>query len=401
VGAGGHAGEGVDAGGTAAGADATDGGSGVGAAEGGGSSGVGQVGGSAGIGAGGDGGRLAECETGFSRCDPYQPMKCETEWVPDGGECVGFCADGACREAPSCGPDTATTPCVGGTSCCDTIWVPAGDYEMGAGDDENPSTYHRVVSDFYLDRFEVTVGRFAAFVSDYSLPGEGDGEHPKIAGSGWREEWETLEYSPGIRVVPASREELLAQLASCSAESNTWGGPQDLPINCVSWYVAFAFCVYDGGRLPTEAEWNYAAAHGRDHLPYPWSDSVSDLTIDTSLATYFEWPGPLLDLPTAVGSHDAGRGRYARNDGQGHDDLSGNVAEWVLDQWTEAPAPSCSDCMEAWSQDERRVTRGGSFQVDSSYLLTGHRTWSPASNLSHLYGMRCARDLGGTVRSSE
>jgi len=279
---------------------------------------------------------------------------------------------------------------------------------MGKGDIENPDlTYSRTVGSFYLDRFEVTVDRFEQFMAAYSIPAEGAGQHPNIPGSGWRNAWKTVVDvdHPPETAVPPTNQELLTQLTEaghCSASTYAAGDP-GLPVNCVNWYVAFAFCIYDGGRLPTESEWNYAAAHGADARPYPWSQSVSDTAVDATRATYFVFNEPLLTLPTAVGSHPAGRGGFFRNSGQGHDDLAGNVIEWTADQWSPAPSASCNaDCMVPWdAPTDERVLRGGSFQTDEVLMRTGSRTSSHGFNLLHLFGFRCARDANTNASGKE
>ncbi len=64
------------------------------------------------------------------------------------------------------------------------------------------------------------------------------------------------------------------------------GATKTKPINCLDWYTAFAFCAWDGGRLATEAEWNYAASGGSEHRYYPWSKPATSTAIDDSYAVY-------------------------------------------------------------------------------------------------------------------
>jgi formylglycine-generating enzyme required for sulfatase activity len=163
----------------------------------------------------------------------------------------------------------------------------------------------------------------------------------------------------------------------------------------VNWYVAFAFCVYDGGRLPTEAEWNYVAAFGDAQRPYPWSESTSDIEIDTDHASFFDYPMLPQDLPSLVGGHELGRGGFFRRTGEGHDDLAGNLYEWTLDQWLDSPPQSCEpDCMATWQDgNDDRVIRGGAYISPYGELYSGARTFAPASNVDYFIGFRCARDI--------
>ena len=141
--------------------------------------------------------------------------------------------------------------------------------DSAAGVPQEQPEHETTVAEFYLDRFEVTVARFREFVAAYDAwqkPILGDGAHPLIPESGWDESW----------VLPATAGEFLTAL-DCSQDFPTWtdspGPNEDLPINCVSWYEAFAFCIWDGGRLPTEAEWEYVAAGGNENRLHPWGST--------------------------------------------------------------------------------------------------------------------------------
>jgi formylglycine-generating enzyme len=339
-----------------------------------------------------------ECNGSERRCNIYQPQICVSgHWMDDGDECPLACVDGACQMPASCAPEGTSTPCVDGVSCCETIWIAGGSYLMGDGDEDDDVSYERTVSGFYLDRFEVTVGRFRKFQDAFALPREGEGQHPRIPGTGWQSTWEALphEFADGRTAVPTDEDDLARQLAD-DCDASTWAdGNPELPVNCVNWYVAFAFCVYDGGRLPTEAEWNYAASLGDAQRPYPWSESAADTSIAPIHATFYNYPDPPLDLPTTVGSHSAGRGGFARFMGRGHDDLGGNVAEWTLDEWVDAPPSGCaSDCIANWTDDaSERVVRGGAYQSPYNELRSGSRPSAPARTIASYFGFRCARDV--------
>ena len=120
-----------------------------------------------------------------------------------------------------------------------------------------------------LDRFEVTVGRFRKFQAVYpaSQPTGGAGINSNVSSDpGWDAKWNASNYT----VQTASALDSAIRNTNTSSIWIDWElGDDDLPINCIDWYEAYMFCIWDGGRLPTELEWNYAAAGGSEQRPYP------------------------------------------------------------------------------------------------------------------------------------
>jgi formylglycine-generating enzyme required for sulfatase activity len=249
----------------------------------------------------------------------------------------------------------------------------------GGAADEQPE--HVVsVSTFALDTFEVTVGRFRKFTEafDGTPPAAGAGAHPLIANSGWQASWNGL--------LPASQAALISGL-KCSASGPTWtdvaGANENAPLNCVSWYEAFAFCVWDGGRLPTEAEWEYAAAGGDENRLYPWG--AEDPSVNVSLANdKYSENSPFL----AVGSHPSGNGRW------GHRDLAGGVWEWCRDtydtSWYGGGGATCTACADLATGSDQTI-RGAAWGSQSVDLRAAARTGRPGSSRDVAWGFRCAR----------
>ncbi len=266
---------------------------------------------------------------------------------------------------PRCGPGSDE-------DCCASGLVVGGDFAR-----INDPALPAAVADYQLDRFEVTVGRFRQFLADYprNRPTAGAGAHPLIEGSGWDPSWDGE--------LPVDGPALAAALA-CDANFRTWTDePADneaLPINCVSWYLAFAFCAWDEGRLPTESEWNYAAAGGNEQRLYPWGSDEPDDT----LAEFGCDSASMACLIPRVGSTPAGDGKW------GQADLAGSMSEWVLD-YHATMQPLCRNCASLMDESFGREARGGDFAHAEAALATTSRIgFVPAEGASFL-GFRCAR----------
>jgi formylglycine-generating enzyme required for sulfatase activity len=253
-------------------------------------------------------------------------------------------------------------------------------YDAANGNDDEVPEHTAIVASYYLDTFEVTVGRFRRFVEAYdgTPPAPGAGAHPLIPGSGWDPAWNAD--------LPASQAKLLWRLDLCvnspGAPSCTWSdapaGREDYPMNWVpDWTVAFAFCIWDGGRVPTEAEWEYAAAGGEENRLFPWG--ADPVTKD--LAVFFgSNTGPL-----PVGSAPAGHGRW------GHFNLAGNVSEAVRDAWG-PHSYGCATCDNCANLPKHgRGARGGTFASEEIGLRCANRDGVYVSSTG--FGIRCARSL--------
>lgn len=339
-------------------------------------------------------GPLEECPPGFACIaevcvDPGTLPDAAVDAPPDAPpeelfrSCVGL--------APTCGPN-------GNDNCCRSLEVPGGTYFRAydrAGDSSSGTRFSpATVSSFRLDKYEITVGRFRKFVeagmgTQASPPAIGDGAHPHLAGSGWRATW-----TASLLTDTAA---LIASVKTAGPQS-TWtdaaGGNESRPMNGISWFEATAFCAWDGGFLPTDAEWNYAAAGGNEQRAYPWSVPAGDLTLDPLRASYRDaasmclgdgLPACTMEDYVPVGSKPAGDGRW------GHSDLAGNVFEWNYDQAIMDP---CIDCGVHNDSNAVGLIRGGAATLSGAPTLrvAARTSTSPVSHAA-FFGARCARPV--------
>jgi len=174
------------------------------------------------------------------------------------------------------------------------------------------------------------------------------------------------------------------------------------PVVAVSWYDAVAHCEMQGGRLPTEAEWERAAS-GPEHTRYPWGDEVEgDPCALANVKTRAKGRGCGIDRTRPVGSYPPGH--------WGLFDMAGNVHEWVQDRYSACLQGCPGACGEAcFGVDPKgpcgggtdrcpghglRSVRGGSWYWPLERARTTARRGSGAPNRGpHRFGFRCARDL--------
>ena len=227
----------------------------------------------------------------------------------------------------------------------------AGSFEMGDHFGEGQAgelPVHTVTLDgFYMDKTEVTVGQFMGFVeqSGYEYAGE------------WQEVWQ--------------------EVAALSPED-------DYPMVWVNWIDATAYAKWAGKRLPTEAEWEYAARGGLIGKRYVWGNEITH--------DHANWGDTVNGKDkwrycSPVGSFEA--------NGYGLFDTGGNVWEWCADRYdedyyqnspaTNPPGPGTGS---------RRVLRGGSWLGNTSGLRVASRlNYPPSGFWGRDFGFRCVSDV--------
>jgi formylglycine-generating enzyme required for sulfatase activity len=249
------------------------------------------------------------------------------------------------------------------------------------------------VSSFRLDKYLVTVGRFQQFVNAWNggagwLPPAGSGKHTHLnngnglatTGGG---------YEPGWIVTDDSNVEPTAgNMFLCSPTATTSAGSQEnLPLNCVNWYESYAFCIWDGGFLPSDAELEYAAAGGSQQREYAWGSMDPGTASQYAIYNCYYSAGCVggysLATIAPVGHASLGAGLW------GQLDLAGEVEAWALDSNAPYVNP-CNDCAHLGAASSR-VVRGGSFIWGSQELLVAFRDTGPPSLRNVVQGFRCAR----------
>jgi eukaryotic-like serine/threonine-protein kinase len=256
------------------------------------------------------------------------------------------------------------------------IAVPGGSFFMGSDEGlaiEKPA--HQVLLEpFCIDRFEVTVKKYKA-CSD-----EG-----RCKRAGATNVW------VGITSKDSAAFDPLCNIRQPEAKASH-------PINCVDWEMAEQYCREQGERLPTEAEWEFAA-RGPDGRKYPWGDD--DPAADRLNACGKEcmaWglkngvdEKAMYDADDGfpntapVGSFPKGASRY------GVEDVVGNVWEWVAD-WYGPYSPTESKAPTGPTQGDEKVVRGGSWNGSyAAWVRPTFRYKDAPSKRSYGYGFRCAK----------
>ena len=345
-------------------------------------------------------GQCTECAPGAEpTCELNSVRACSElgtwEVIPCAAE-TPVCTDGECGPPPSCLglPET----CGNAEPCCTSPLVTGGEFLR-----ENKPNLHATISTFRLDRFEVTVGRFRRFRAAWDegwRPDNGSGKHvhlndgqglidlalPDSFEAGWKNEYLTYTNptDSNLRITSGDPDPYATWTSTAS-------GNETRPQNQVTRQEAYAFCIWDGAFLPSDAEWSYAATGGDEQRAYPWGNN--EPAANTELAVYDCLYGD--GRATCVDFHNISPVGEAQGAGLfGQLDLLGNVAEWTLGATS---TPQCDDCAEV-SLDVVGIPmgepcRGGAFNDDNEGLLSAHCFSKPQPNdrRAPIVGFRCAR----------
>jgi len=279
-----------------------------------------------------------------------------TQYCDESGQCVDDCDGIQCGLSPikhyDCGQCSDPTPYCTALGHCMALptWMPirGRSFEMGSttGQSSEQPVHTVVVPDFEMTRSEITVLQYTACVDDGTCDPPGEGQN-------------------------------------CNWEETGYG---DHPINCVQWTQAKVYCTWAGGRLPTEAEWEYAARSGGQDVDYPWGN-------DTATCQY-----AVMYDGSAIG---CGTGRTMPvcskpqgNTQQGLCDMAGNVWEWTEDDWHPNYEDAPSDG-SAWVDRPRasdRVLRGGGYgSGQANSLRAANRFHYSVTETYSAVGVRCVR----------
>jgi formylglycine-generating enzyme required for sulfatase activity len=155
-------------------------------------------------------------------------------------------------------------------------------------------------------------------------------------------------------------------------------GDAELPVSCVRWRDADAYCRFAKKRLPSEREWEFAA-RGPFATPFPWGSAVSCTNAVTLINE--QSAKSCASRPAHVGAHPTGASVF------GVQDLSGNVEEWTSDWYVESLGPG-----PAPRSGAAHVLRGGGWLSTPSQSRTTARDWGSALEAGPNVGFRCARD---------
>lgn len=250
------------------------------------------------------------------------------------------------------------------------VLIPAGEFDMGSNDEEannNEQPVRRVYVDaFYMDDTEVTNLQFKEFLL----------ENPR-----WQKDRIEARFHNGIYL-------------QFWDGNNYPNGTANHPVFCVSWYAAMAYAEWAGKRLPTEAEWEYAARGGLAGKKYPNGNTITsreanyDVNVKEGTTPVAKYPKNGYDLYDMAGNiwewcldeYDPEFYFTFPRDGVARNPLSGaNSVEWLLNNYTNVNGD--------------RVLRGGAWSARAESVRCARRYGNKPTSATPHEGFRCAKSV--------
>jgi len=298
--------------------------------------------------------------TDFDRDNPLAPLATELLESLEREEALAVAA----KPGSAADPQGPVGPPEGTSAAPTWVALPGGTFRMGAApkDPEDPQRWV-TLQPFEMHRVEVTVAAYRSCVE------------------------------AGVCAVPGKDHK------HCQYRKP---GRDGYPVNCLPWEQAATYCRWAGGRLPTEAEWEYAARSGGRQQSYPWGNLdgscrlaysgrvVPDEHNPRRSGSPGTWAGGT-HYAQGCGSHDLAPpcSRPLGNTAQGICDLAGSLTEWVSDRWQRRLQPGRFEGPTGPDTGEMRVRRGCSFT--QRVLAVTARSGLDPSRAEANMGFRCAR----------
>lgn len=320
---------------------------------------------------------VAGCSRG-SKCVPGVSVECS---CANGRRSAQVCAAEGIFQPCQClglaiAPPVSRVPKVDSDCPESQVPVPGGMFWMGDQDLDKSKPVHKVtLSPYCIDRTEVTVAAYRLCVEAGACP-------PASATVDWK----------GMKPEDKTK----------WSQFCTWGkrGHDKHPINCVDWTQAKTYCEWLGGRLPSEAEWEYAA-RGNDSRNYPWGNQLPDATrLNACGSECASMAQQRLDVSwTPMYAGDDGWpatapvGRYPKGASPfGVLDMAGNVWEWTADGFADYSSEPATNPEISRHDESPRVTRGGAWlsEVAARVRASDRLGLAPGCRINSL-GFRCAR----------
>lgn len=314
------------------------------------------------------------------------------------------CAPARTGEAADKGANQATQPATAAatgrlapTAPPGMVALPGGRFRMGADDglgfpaDGEGPVREVELDPFHIDAAAVTNAQFRRFVQETGYRSEAEG-------FGWSFVFHLLLPAPALRRV---QQRMQGGEWWCCVEGADWSHPEGLgssiahrldhPVVHVSWNDARAYAAWAGKRLPTEAEFEYAARGGLEQAVYPWGD---ELTPGGEHRCNI-WQGEFPNVNTREDGHlGLAPARSFKPNGFGLYNVVGNAWEWTLDGWGtrwDTAEIAVNPCRPA-NRHNQRVIRGGSYLCHDSYCnryRAAARTQNTADSSSGHMSFRC------------